>query len=59
MLDQGDNETLTRVGAGTPMGNLLRQYWIPFLISSELPEADGKPIFRMRSRAGGEIAVGM
>jgi hypothetical protein len=22
-------------------------------------EADGKPIFRMRSRAGGEIAVGM
>lgn len=31
-----DNEILTRVGAGTPMGDLMRQYWLPALLSSEL-----------------------
>ena len=29
MLSQEDNELLTRVGPGTPMGSLLRQYWLP------------------------------
>lgn len=38
-----DNELLTRVGPGTPMGNLMRQYWIPAVKSDEL-EADGTPI---------------
>ena len=42
MLSATDNELLTRVGAGTPMGNLLRQYWIPFLFSWEV-EAGGAP----------------
>jgi phthalate 4,5-dioxygenase oxygenase subunit len=42
MLAQQDNELITRVGAGTPMGNLLRLYWIPFLYSSELT-SDGTP----------------
>jgi phthalate 4,5-dioxygenase oxygenase subunit len=42
MLSTGDNELLTRVGAGTPMGELLRLYWIPFLFSWEV-EADGSP----------------
>jgi phenylpropionate dioxygenase-like ring-hydroxylating dioxygenase large terminal subunit len=37
------SETLTRVGPGTPMGELMRQYWIPALMSSEL-EADGPPV---------------
>lgn len=36
MLSRQENELLTRVGAGTPMGNLMRQYWIPVLLSSEL-----------------------
>ncbi len=31
-----DNERLTRVGPGTPMGRLLRSYWIPVVQSSEL-----------------------
>jgi phenylpropionate dioxygenase-like ring-hydroxylating dioxygenase large terminal subunit len=44
MLSREDNELLCRVGPGTPMGNLLRQYWIPALISSELPAADGPPV---------------
>ncbi len=43
MLSQADNELLTRVGPGTPMGNLFRQYWLPALLSSELPERDGAP----------------
>ena len=42
MLSVADNELMTRVGAGTPMGNLMREYWIPFLFSWEI-EADGSP----------------
>lgn len=42
MLSIDDNRLLTRVGPGTPMGALLRQYWQPFLFSSEL-RADGPP----------------
>ncbi len=44
MLSPQDNDILCRVSAGTPMGNLMRQYWIPALLSTELPEADGAPI---------------
>jgi phenylpropionate dioxygenase-like ring-hydroxylating dioxygenase large terminal subunit len=44
MLSHEDNELLTRVGPGTPMGELMRQYWIPALMSSELPEPDGPPM---------------
>ncbi len=43
MLSSEDNELLCRVGRGTPTGNLLRQYWIPALMSNELPEPDGPP----------------
>src|SRR6187401_3535876 len=35
-------EQLTRVGTGTVMGDLMRQYWIPALASKELV-ADGEP----------------
>ena len=41
MLTREDNELLCRVGPGTPMGELMRQYWIPCLPSSEFPEPDG------------------
>jgi phenylpropionate dioxygenase-like ring-hydroxylating dioxygenase large terminal subunit len=44
MLTQQDNEILTRVGPGTMMGNLLRRYWTPALLSSEVPEPDSPPI---------------
>jgi phthalate 4,5-dioxygenase oxygenase subunit len=40
MLSKDDNELLCRVGPGTPMGNLMREYWIPAFIASEL-EVDG------------------
>jgi len=41
-----DNELLTRVGPGTPMGEFMRQYWLPVAKSSELV-AGGDPV-RMR-----------
>src|SRR5215471_10508 len=44
MLTQSDNDVLTRVGPGTPMGTLMRQYWLPGLLSSELPTPDGPPL---------------
>ena len=43
MLTTAANELLTRVGPGTPMGNLMREYWIPACLSSEL-KADGEPM---------------
>jgi len=36
MLTQEENEILTRVGPGTPAGELLRRYWQPVVIASEL-----------------------
>ena len=42
MLMHEDNETLVRVGPGTPMGRLMRLHWIPFLRSSDV-ERDGQP----------------
>jgi phthalate 4,5-dioxygenase oxygenase subunit len=43
MTTAAENEFLTRIGLGTPMGALLRQYWIPACLSSELV-ADGDPV---------------
>ncbi|HLF78634.1 MAG TPA: Rieske 2Fe-2S domain-containing protein [Dehalococcoidia bacterium] len=44
MLSKQDNEILTRVGPGTPMGNLMRRYWVPALLSWELAEPDCPPL---------------
>lgn len=43
MLTREDNELLCRVGRGTPMGELMRQYWIPALPSSEFPAPNSPP----------------
>ena len=40
MLTRDENEFLSRVGAGTPMGELLRRFWMPVLLAEELPEMD-------------------
>lgn len=42
MLSSEQNEKLVRTGAGTPMGDLLRLYWIPFYPSDDLLP-DGQP----------------
>jgi len=36
MLSHAENELLTQVGRGTPMGELWRRYWLPIAASSEL-----------------------
>ena len=42
MSKQKDSEDLVRVGPGTVMGEMMRQYWVPAAMSSEL-ERDGAP----------------
>lgn len=44
MTSPAENTLLTRTGPNTPMGNLLRRYWIPALLSQELPEPDCPPV---------------
>ncbi|HEU5196088.1 MAG TPA: Rieske 2Fe-2S domain-containing protein [Methylomirabilota bacterium] len=44
MLSREDNELITRVGRSTPMGATLRRYWLPALLTRELPEPDGAPV---------------
>jgi phthalate 4,5-dioxygenase oxygenase subunit len=54
VLKEADNERISCVGPGTPMGELQRRYWIPCALSSDLPEADGAPV---RVRLLGEDLV--
>ncbi|HEY3169028.1 MAG TPA: Rieske 2Fe-2S domain-containing protein, partial [Candidatus Binatia bacterium] len=54
MLSREENELLTRIGAGTPMGKLMRRYWIPALLSEEIPAPDCPPV---RVRLLGEDLV--
>jgi phenylpropionate dioxygenase-like ring-hydroxylating dioxygenase large terminal subunit len=44
MLSAEDNELLTRTGPGTAMGDLFRRFWVPVLLSRELPEPDCPPV---------------
>ncbi len=44
MLSAEQQETLTRVGRGTPMGGLLRRYWWPVAASCELTPGQAKPV---------------
>jgi phthalate 4,5-dioxygenase len=62
-----DNELLTKVGPGSLMGELFRQYWIPVVPSSHLAEPGGKPLrirllgedlVAFRTRAGTAGVVG-
>src|SRR5436190_9666886 len=54
MLSIQDNEVLCRVGKGTPMGDLMREYWIPAVRTDELPSPDCPP---MRLRLLGENLI--
>jgi phenylpropionate dioxygenase-like ring-hydroxylating dioxygenase large terminal subunit len=44
MLTVEENELITRVGRGTPMGETMRRYWLPALLSRELPGSDCTPV---------------
>jgi len=43
MISEAENRLLTQVGAGTPMGELLRRYWQPIGGASELIDEPVKP----------------
>jgi phthalate 4,5-dioxygenase oxygenase subunit len=49
-----ENETLTRVGQGTPLGETMRRYWHPVATSAELPHPDCNPL---RTKLLGERLV--
>ncbi len=44
MLSKERNEALTQVGPGTPMGELLRRYWMPIAGVSEFDHKSTKPV---------------
>ena len=44
MLRKEVNDLLTQTDPGTAMGDMFRQYWIPALLASELPEDDAPPV---------------
>src|SRR5690349_7483757 len=44
MLTKEQNDVLTLTGPGTPMGNVLRRYWVQAVMTEEVPEPDGPPV---------------
>ena len=52
MLSAEKNRLLTQVGPGTPMGELLRRYWMP-IGGASAPRAVRRPsdVLRLRSMA--------
>jgi phenylpropionate dioxygenase-like ring-hydroxylating dioxygenase large terminal subunit len=44
MLTVAENELLTRTDPGTAMGDTMRRYWMPALLSWEIPEPDCPPV---------------
>jgi phenylpropionate dioxygenase-like ring-hydroxylating dioxygenase large terminal subunit len=44
MLAREENELITRVDPGTPMGETMRRYWMPALLAWELPAPDCPPV---------------
>src|SRR5688500_13214215 len=57
MLTAEENELLTRTARGTPMGELIRRYWVPARLSSEIREPAqvrilGERLVAFRDREG-------
>ena len=55
MLSKKENDLLTRVGPRTPMGEVMRRYWLPALLAEEIPAPDCPPV---RVRLLGEDLIG-
>ncbi|MGH8011915.1 MAG: Rieske 2Fe-2S domain-containing protein [Candidatus Binataceae bacterium] len=43
-MEHATQELLVRIGPGTAMGKLMRRYWIPAMLSRELPSPDCPPV---------------
>jgi phthalate 4,5-dioxygenase oxygenase subunit len=60
-----DNARMTQTGAGTPMGELFRRYWLPAFVSKRLPTPGGEPVeikllsdaFIAARDAGGTVSI--
>ena len=44
MLTQAQNERYTRVGPGTPCGELMRRYWHPVAAASQMKDKYTMPV---------------
>jgi phthalate 4,5-dioxygenase len=44
MLRKDQNDLLTQTGPDTPLGRMYRCYWLPALLTGELPENDCPPV---------------
>ena len=44
MLSSEENGILTQVGPGTPVGQVMRRYWLPALLSTDIPAPDCPPV---------------
>jgi phthalate 4,5-dioxygenase len=43
-MDQTTSDLLTQTAPETPMGNLMRRYWVPIVSSAEIVEPDGPQV---------------
>lgn len=43
MFTKKQNALLTQTAKGTPLGEVMRRYWIPALLSEEIPGPDCPP----------------
>ncbi len=44
MFTKEQNDLLTQTGPETPLGNMMRRYWVPALLSEEIPGPDCPPV---------------
>ena len=44
MFTKKQNAILNQTGPGTPLGEVMRRYWVPALMSEEVPEPDCPPV---------------
>jgi len=44
VLSKTENDLITQTSADTPMGEFMRRYWLPALLSEEIPEPNSPPV---------------
>ncbi len=44
MFTKKQNDLLTQTGSVTPLGQMMRRYWLPALLSEEIPESDAPQV---------------